>query len=160
MIIRRAQPNDLTTIVAIFNESAHLPVNDESELISVASRRQWFTQFDDHHPLWVACQDQQVIGWCSLEPFYPHKAYRYSAEISIYVAKQAHRTGVGQKLLKNADKAAHKLNLHTIIAYIYQDNIASQRLFSKANYHHCGQLPEISNLNHRFHSLEIYYKNI
>lgn len=159
MIIRLARQEDLPAIVTIFNESAALPVNDEKELISVKSRQSWFDQFDSQHPLWVVVQNGEVVAWCGLEAFYHHPAYRYSAEISIYVANRAHRQGIGRKLLTFVDQQAPVLNLHTIIAYIYQPNIASQHLFEKAAYQYWGQLKEISRLNHHFHSLEIYGKN-
>lgn len=63
---RRARPDDLGAIVAIFNESVDLPINDEVELITPASRRDWLAEFTDDFPLWVAEQDGRVVGWCGL----------------------------------------------------------------------------------------------
>lgn len=68
---RRARPDDLGAIVAIFNESVDLPINDEVELITPASRRDWLAEFTDDFPLWVAEQDGRVVGWCGLEHFSP-----------------------------------------------------------------------------------------
>lgn len=48
---RRARPDDLGAIVAIFNESVDLPINDEVELITPASRRDWLAEFTDDFPL-------------------------------------------------------------------------------------------------------------
>lgn len=159
MEVRNAQKEDLPRIVQIFNESATLPVNDESELVSVESRQQWFAQFDTAHPLWVALIDKQVVGWCGLEPFYPHPAYRFSAEVSIYVAQSAHRRGTASALLKTADQFAATYGYKSLVAYIYQQNYGSQQLFAKAGYAHWGQLHNISTINHQLHSLEIYGKN-
>lgn len=159
MEVRNAQKEDLPRIVQIFNESAALPVNDENELVSVASRQQWFAQFDAVHPLWVAVIGQQVVGWCGLEPFYPHPAYRFSAEISIYVAQCAHRHGVASALLKTADQFAAAHEYKSLVAYIYEQNYGSQRLFAKTGYAHWGQLHNISTVNNQLHSLEIYGKN-
>ncbi|MFR0771817.1 MAG: N-acetyltransferase family protein [Limosilactobacillus pontis] len=65
---RRARPDDLHAIVAIFNESVDLPINDEVELVTPASRREWLAAFNDDFPLWVAEQDKRVVAWCGLEP--------------------------------------------------------------------------------------------
>ncbi|MFQ9706962.1 MAG: N-acetyltransferase family protein [Limosilactobacillus pontis] len=156
---RRARPDDLHAIVAIFNESVDLPINDEVELVTPASRREWLAAFNDDFPLWVAEQDKRVVAWCGLEPFYPHPAYRFTAEISIYVGRPAQGQGIGRRFLSLVDQQVQaRLPIRTIVAYIYQGNQASQHLFATAGFTHWGRLHQVANLNGKFHDLLIYGK--
>lgn len=156
---RHARPDDLGAIVAIFNESVDLPINDEVELITPASRRDWLAEFTDDFPLWVAEQDGRVVGWCGLEHFYPHPAYRFAAEISIYVSRSVQGQGIGRRFLNLVDRAVRaRLPIRSIIAYIYRGNEASQHLFAKAGFTRWGQLHQIANLKGTFHDLLIYGK--
>lgn len=154
---RQAQPADLNKIVAIFNESVDLPVNDEVELITPASRQEWLASFNDDYPLWVAEDNRNVLAWCGLEPFYPHPAYRFSAEISIYVGQVAQHQGLGRRFLNFVDQQVQtSLPIKTVVAYIYQENQPSQKLFSSTGFTYWGTLHHIATLNDRPHDLLIY----
>lgn len=158
--IRRATSADLPEIVALFNQAIPLGVNDETAPLEVVDRQGWFTQFDDTHPLWVMIHDDQVVGWCALEYCYPHPAYHHSAEIAIYIHEDFQGQHRGQQMLRFADQQINQhLNLKTVIAYIYAENTASQRLFSRAGYQKWGQLPQISEINGQLRSLVILGKN-
>lgn len=157
LVFRRACPSDLTAIVDIFNESVALPVNDEVEVITPASRHEWLTSFNDDYPLWVAVQNEQIVAWCGLQQFYPHPAYRFSAEISLYVAKSAQHQGIGRRFLAFVDRQIKDhLSIKTVVAYIYQDNLPSIHLFSTAGFTSWGRLYQITTLNHHSYDLLIY----
>lgn len=156
---RHARPADLPAIMEIFNESADLPVNDEVELVTPDSRQSWFSSFNDRFPIWVAENASGVIAWCALEPFYHHPAYRFSAEISLYVSQSVQRQGIGKQFLDFVDhQVRNNLTIKTIIAYIYQGNLPSQSLFIKAGYQKWGQLKQVAVLKQRAYSLLIFGK--
>jgi L-amino acid N-acyltransferase YncA len=159
--IRRAQEADQKTIVAIFNEAVLAGIaTDESQAVTVADRQDWFAQFDDRHPLWVVTIDGQVRGWCALEPFYPNHAYADSAEVAIYIHKQARRKGLGRALLNFVDQQIKgHLHFKTVVAYIYERNQPSQNLFTSCNYERWGHLPNISKVNGEYRELKIFGKN-
>lgn len=158
--VRRATHDDLPAIVELFNQAIPLQVNDETAPIEVIDRQEWFDQFDDTHPIWVMTNDRQVIGWCALEKFYPHQAYYRSAEIAIYIHEGFQGRHLGRSMLQFLDQQieAH-LNLKTVIAYIYQENQASQHLFATAGYQKWGELPQISEINGQLRTLVIYGKH-
>lgn len=159
---RIAHREDLPTIIEIFNQSVVAgDINDETKPVSSDDRQAWFNQFDRRHPIWVVVdQWQQIIGWVSLEQFYDHPAYDHSAEISIYLDQKHQGQGIGQLMIEYVDQRIEQsLDLKTVIAYIYERNQASQHLFAKCGYEHCGTLPQIAYLNGEFRSLEIYCKH-
>lgn len=161
IMIRRAEATNQKAIIAIFNEAVQAGIaTDESEPVTVADRQDWFNQFDDRHPLWVVTIAGKVCGWCALEPFYPNHAYIDSAEIAIYIHRQARRHGLGRTLLNFVDQQV-KSHLHfkTVVAYIYERNQPSQNLFSSCNYEKWGHMPNISKVNGEYRELKIFGKN-
>lgn len=159
--IRRAQPDDQQVIIEIFNEAVLAGIaTDESKPVTVDQRQDWFAQFDERHPLWVATIDGTVVGWCALENFYPNHAYRDSAEIAIYIHKRAHRHGIGRLFLNYVgQQIKNHLHFKTVIAYIYERNQPSQGLFSSCGYEKWGHMPNISKVDGEYRELKIYGKN-
>lgn len=152
--IRLATINDLPSIVAIFNQAIPLKVNDESKPVKVADRREWFKQFDKTHPVWVVTVDDQVVGWCGLEYFYPHPAYDHTAQVSIYIDEHYRHHHLGHELLTYVQKQAEDhLDIRTVIAYIYIENKASYHLFTSCGYQEWGKMPEISQIEGQMRSL-------
>lgn len=156
--IRRAQATDRPAIIAIFNQAVRAGIGtDESAPVTVANRQDWFAQFDHRHPLWVITAADTVVGWCALEHFYPHPAYRDSAEIAIYIHQAFQRRGLGRLLLNYVDQQVNEhLHFKTVVAYIYERNHASQCLFASAGYENWGQLPAIARVNGEYRKLMIF----
>ncbi len=50
------------------------------------------------YPYLVAARDGQVVGYAYAGPQAVRSAYRYSVEVTVYVAESAQRTGVGRAL--------------------------------------------------------------
>lgn len=158
---RRALAEDLPIIVEIYNRAipSH-DITDDEIPITVDSRQDWLAHFSDRFPIWVIKNEQAIIGWCSLEQFYPHPAYRFSAEISIYLSPTAQGHGYGQQVLHFIDQEIKKnLEIKTVVAYVYENNLPSQKLFQKCGYQQCGTLPQISVIAGNFRSLKIFVKH-
>ncbi|MBB1079256.1 N-acetyltransferase [Limosilactobacillus sp. STM2_1] len=159
--IQRATATDLPAIVAIYNQAIPLQiVTDDAKLISINSRLSWFQQFDNTHPLFVAKDNNQVCGWVALEYFFAHPAYQHSAEIAIYIDQAHQHQGLGQTLLAYIDRQiTASLPLKTVVAYVYERNLASQHLFTKCGYKKWGSLPQIAKINHELRTLIIFGKH-
>ena len=115
MTIRDATEADLPAIVAIYNASVpeHAATAD-TEPVSVESRRDWFRDHDpEKRPLWVAVDDEIVVGWLSFQSFYGRPAYHATAEVSVYVTPALQRKGIGRALLARALEGAPTRNKDT-----------------------------------------------
>lgn len=159
--IQRASSTDLPAIVAIYNQAvpSQIVTDDDSE-VTVDSRSAWFEQFDNTHPLFVAKDNNHVCGWVALEHFLVHPAYHLSAELAIYIDQAHQHQGLGQTLLSYVDRQiTESLPLKTIVAYVYERNLASQRLFTKCGYEQWGSLPQIAEINHELRTLLIFGKH-
>ena len=104
MKIRDAVESDLPAIVQIYN--AAIPgkiATADLKPISVESRLAWYKEHSPNSlPIWVMESEQNIVGWLSFQLFYGRAAYQHTAEISIYVAPDRQRCGIGQKLLQLA----------------------------------------------------------
>lgn len=74
--IHTAVADDLEPIVSIYNASipGRLATAD-LEPVTVAERVAWFERHDVARPLWVARDEDEVVGWLSFEAFYGRPAY-------------------------------------------------------------------------------------
>lgn len=155
--LRRATTNDPPRIVAIYNSAvpSH-DITDDEMPITIDSRKDWL----NHFPIWVVISDSIIIGWCSLGQFYPHQAYQFSAEISIYLAPGIQGRGYGKQILRFIDQQiTDNLDIKTVIAYVYENNLPSQKLFQKCGYQQCGVLPQISIIDGKLRTLKIFVKH-
>ncbi|MCI1974309.1 MAG: GNAT family N-acetyltransferase [Limosilactobacillus sp.] len=158
---RRAKTNDLAEIIKIYNTAvpSH-EITDDEIPITVESRRDWFNHFNDDFPIWVVEKSNTIIGWCALGQFYPHRAYRFSAEISVYLTPDTRGHGYGQQILNFINQQINDhLNIKTVIAYVYENNLPSQKIFERSGYQQCGCLPQISFIDGKLKTLNIFAKH-
>lgn len=159
MKLRDATPDDFLAVIAIYNAAipGRLATADLSEVMP-ESRRAWFDAHNSlSHPLIVAVDDTEtVLGWGSLSAFYGRIAYQHTAEISIYIAPEHARKGVGTALTKELIARSPKLKIRTLLAYIFGHNDPSIRLFEKFGFVKWGHLPRIADMDGIERDLVIY----
>lgn len=86
----------------------------------------------EKYPFFVARdEDGGVLGFSYLSDFNPRSGYRYTADLSIYVAKDALHRHIGEALYEAAEQAARQMGLRHIISIITSANAASVRFHEK-----------------------------
>ena len=157
MQIRIAEINDLAAIVHIYNST--IPsrmVTADTQSVSVAEKTDWFNNFQEPRPIWVAIENEQVIAWLSFKSFYGRPAYAGTIEIAIYIDEQFRAKGIGKTILQFAIAAAKERNIHTLLAYIFEHNLPSIQFFQKNGFVNYGVLPDIAMMDEKHYSLGIY----
>ncbi len=160
-MIRLARPDDLTAVVAIYNET--IPsrmVTADTQTVSVDEKRDWFFGHTELRPLFVYEIDGEVCGWLSFKSFYGRPAYQGTVEISIYVAEKARGQGLGRSLLAFAEQHARGLHIHTLLAFIFSHNTPSLALFKRFEFSVWGELPNVAEMDGKPYSLTILGKRI
>ena len=149
MIIRDAVEADLPAIVEIYN--ATIPtriVTAEIEPTTVEARLPWFREHSsEHYPFWVAESEGRVIGWLDFKRFLPRRAYRGTAQISVYVDEEFRRHGVGQRLLEQAIARAPSLGITALVGFIFGHNVPSLKLFQRLGFERWGFFPGVAQLD-------------
>ena len=163
MEIRLATPHDLPAIVSIYNLAIQKR-GSTSDLtpLTVEARRSWFADHHPHeNPIWVATERDEVIGWCSLSPYFPgRKGLIHTKEISFYVHLEHHRQGVGSALIQHAIAACPKLETRTLFAILLDHNHASAALLEKLGFERWGHLPRVSEIDGEEHGHYYYGKRL
>lgn len=162
MHIRYAVPDDLPAIVAIYNASiAGRMATADTEPVTVAARETWFREHDPaRRPLLVAEDARGIAGWLSFSSFYGRPAYRATAELGYYVAPDRQRQGVGRLLLGEALSRAPKLELRTLLAFVFAHNAPSVRLLEQFDFVRWGLLPAVAELDGREYDLLIVGRRV
>ncbi|WP_319506146.1 GNAT family N-acetyltransferase [uncultured Methanolobus sp.] len=87
----------------------------------------------DNWEIRVAEEDDTTVGWIGWTVKQgPEQKYVYVAEVMVH--PDYRRQGIGVKLLREAEKAAHEANVSHIYCYIYEPNKASMKLVEKLGY--------------------------
>ncbi|WP_461225961.1 GNAT family N-acetyltransferase [Lacticaseibacillus suihuaensis] len=137
---------DLPAIVAIYN--AAIPgrlATADLEPVTVGAKAAWFAQFNaERRPIWLIHDGAALAGWVSLENFYGRPAYAHTAEISIYLDPACQHRHLGQAALDFVFTQLTRLDLDTIVAFVFHHNQASQRLFARNGFATWGHLPEVA----------------
>jgi L-amino acid N-acyltransferase YncA len=143
--IRHASEADLPEILAIYNDVIlHTTAVYEYQPHTLEMRRQWFqTKKDQGFPVFVATENEKIVGLSSIGPFRAWAAYKYSVENSVYVAKDRRGTGIGKLLIPPLIEAAKQLKLHTIIAGIDATNEASLKLHEHFGFKEVAHFKEV-----------------
>jgi L-amino acid N-acyltransferase YncA len=149
MIIRGAVEADLPAIVAIYNAAIRGRISTaQLDPVSVEERVPWFREHSsESHPLWVAEIDKQIAGWLSFRSFIARCAYRGTVEVSVYVAGNYRRLGVGRALLEKAIAHSPSLEISALIGCIFGHNEQSLRLFERLGFERWGFLPRIARVD-------------
>jgi L-amino acid N-acyltransferase YncA len=86
------------------------------------------------------------IGWASLNVFNPRDAYRFVADISVYVERGWRGQGVGRVLLEKLTELGRAHGFHKLVLSAFPGNAAGMALYAKSGfrtvgiYHEQGQL--------------------
>ncbi len=146
--IREAADADLHSIVAIVNcEIAESPFIWREEPTTIEARGDWLSEHRGlNQPVIVATDetvDGRVVGWASLSSFRAGSGYRFTCEVSVYVARDMHRRGVGRRLIAEVHQRAKSLDIRAVVAVIDVDHTSSIELFRSFGYSEAGRLTDV-----------------
>jgi L-amino acid N-acyltransferase YncA len=145
--IREATEADLPAIVDIYNQS--IPggwSTADTQPITPADRIEWFRQFDpSRRPIWVAEAEGRVVATVYLSSFYGGRpAYTATAEVSLYIASDFQRQGLGRRLKKWVIDQCPRLGITTLLSMHFDHNEATRRINESFGFQQMGHLTEIA----------------
>lgn len=153
MRVRQATPEDLESIVTIYNSTIPKRVATADTVpVSVESRRAWLTERRENRPVWVAEPEEAVTpvemaGWISLGEFHTRPAYQATAEVAVYISEDWRGEGVGKLLVREAVSLGPGLGIKTLVAGVFAHNGASLGLFEGLGFSRWAHLPGVAELD-------------
>ncbi|WP_439271410.1 GNAT family N-acetyltransferase [Pseudochrobactrum sp. HB0163] len=143
--ISHADTTHLPAILDIYNDAiAHTTAVWINNMVDLENREQWLlSRKKEGFPVLVLMEGQQLLGYASYGPFRAFEGYKYTAELSVYVAAHARGKGAGSRLMQALLEHAYGNNIHVLLGAVEAQNTASVRLHEKYGFTQAGLLPQV-----------------
>jgi L-amino acid N-acyltransferase YncA len=133
---RRATQADAGAIARIYNQG----IEDRIATFETRPRTAeditgWF---DGVHPIVVAEEGGQIVGFASTSAYRPRECYAKIAGFSVYVAREHRGRGVGRRALEALIEESGTAGLHKLVSRIFPENIASRAACRAAGFREVG----------------------
>ena len=144
-LIRSAEPTDADAIARIYNyyiaETVVTFEVDELSSAEIAERIQAIQS--DSYPWLVAQQGEDVVGYAYAGKWHSRCAYRFAAEMTVYLAPGHARNGLGSRLYERVIELLKPRGIHTVIGGIALPNDASVALHEKFGFQKAAHYREV-----------------
>lgn len=150
ILVRLAREDDAQVIARIYNQGIEDGATLETQARTPEERAAWLAARSARHPVTVAVQASEVVGWASLNPFNPRQAYRFVADLSVYVERARRGAGVGSALMTDLIERARTLGYHKLVLTTFPESTAAIRLYERFGFRHVGDYREQALLNGRW----------
>ena len=144
--IRLATPDDAEALLGIYSYYVkNTPISYELEPPTVEEFRHRIEKTLLHYPYLVAESEGKILGYCYASRFRERHAYDHCVEVSIYIDKDAHRSGIGSALYEELEKRLKAQGVINLCASITAEAEQSIRFHTKHGYtkvghfHKCGR---------------------
>jgi phosphinothricin acetyltransferase len=149
--VRLATAADAAAICRIYNQGIEDRVATlETELRSPEERTQWMAAKGPRHPVVVAEDRGEVVGWGSLNPYNPRECYRHVADFSIYVERASRGKGVGRAMLARLIELAREHGYHKMVLSAFPSNTGGMALYETMGFRTVGVYKEQGRLDGRW----------
>jgi L-amino acid N-acyltransferase YncA len=149
--VRAATAADAAAICRIYNQGIEDRVATlETELRTPEERAAWLATKSPRHPVIVAEDNGQVIGWGSLNQFNPREAYRHVVDFSIYVDRAYRGRGIGKIMLPRLIELAREHGYHKMVLSAFPSNSGGMALYERMGFRTVGVYKEQGMLDGRW----------
>ncbi len=137
---RPATPADAAAIAKIYNQG----IEDRIATFETRPRtpEEITLWFDGVHPIVVAEEAGQVVGFASTSSYRPRDCYSKTAEFSVYVGRDHRGRQVGRQALGALIEESRKAGLHKLVSRIFPENVASRAACRAAGFREVGVYKE------------------
>jgi L-amino acid N-acyltransferase YncA len=145
--IRTATVADAAAVAAVYNHYVRETVVtfEEQEVAETEIARRIADVQSASLP-WLVVEEQsppRVVGYAYASRFHARSAYRFSAEITVYLDSAATGRGLGSRLYDVLFPLLVARGIHTVIAAIALPNAASVALHERRGLEKTGQFREV-----------------
>ena len=124
--IRTAAVSDASAILEIYGYYvANTAISMEYEVPTLEAFKKRIENTLESYPYLVAEQDGKIVGYAYAGRFHPRAAFYRSAEVSIYIHRDAVKCGLGRRLYEEIElclKEQGVLNVYASIAYTDEED--------------------------------------
>ena len=138
MTLRFATPDDAPALLNIYRQSIPTTVTFEYELPSQDEFVRRITSMSAVYPYLILEEAGNVLGYAYAHQIAERAAYRYGAELSIYLDQTQQGRGLGKKLYQVLISLLRLQGVHTVYGLVASPNPASEALHQSLGFHVMG----------------------
>ena len=145
MRLRPAHPADLPALLGIYNDAVvHTTASWDLLPWTPVEHAEWYaTKAEHRHPVIVAEESGEILGYAAYGPFRAKAGYAATMEHSVYVRPTSRGLGIGRSLLVAIIEAARANGVHALIGGLSAENDVSMALHRSLGFVEVGRLPEV-----------------
>jgi phosphinothricin acetyltransferase len=113
---------------------------------------------DARHKAFAIYVDAKLAGFLSIHAHNKRAAYRDTADISLYLAPEFIRLGIGSRAMDFIEGYAREQGFHVLLGSISGENVGSMGLCEKKGYEKVAQLKELGFKHGRYLDVVWYEK--
>ncbi|MGN7299448.1 arsinothricin resistance N-acetyltransferase ArsN1 family A [Ferdinandcohnia sp. SAFN-114] len=156
---RLASINDLESILNIYNQGIEDRIATlEENQKDIEYMTEWFNNHNGRFAVLLIENNDEIVGWGSLNPYSNRCAYAGVTDLSIYIRRDYRGRGVGSLLLKEIECTAILHQFHKIVLFTFPFNNLGQGLYRKNGYREVGVFKNQGKLDGRFVDVMIMEK--
>lgn len=161
MEIRPIRQEDFAACLAIYNRYiAETTVTFEETCLSADAWRARVERITEKYPYLVACDGEQILGYAYLDAYSPRSAYRYTADLSIYLDRDVTGHGIGGELLRAIGEQAAELGIRQLLSIVTGENMVSMRFHERHGFSAVGRLRRVGYKQKKWLDVVIYQKEL
>jgi phosphinothricin acetyltransferase len=144
MMIRPVNTADAPAICGIYNYYiVNTAITFEEDPISSAEMDRRIRDVTANYPWFVREEGGEILAYAYVNKWKERAAYRYAAELSIYVQHGKVGQGIGGKLFAHLLEAVKQTEIHALVSGITMPNERSISLHEKFGFRKIAQFNEI-----------------
>ncbi len=105
------------------------------------------------YPYYVCLHEGNIIGYAYASKYAERRAYRFSADLSVYIAQEHHGRGVGKLLYETLIAELYRRGIYTVYACITAENEDSIKFHNALGFYEVGRFHKIGYKNNRWHDI-------
>lgn len=159
LTVRPIAENDIVRCAEIYNyyiENTTITFEEQPLSVEVFAAR--VRRIEASYPYLVAEEDGIVVGYAYLDAYNERSAYRYTADLSIYLAHDRLSRGVGGKLLDKIERDGAARGLRNIISIVTEENARSIAFHEKHGFTEVGRMRKVGLKFERWLDVVFYQK--
>jgi phosphinothricin acetyltransferase len=152
--IRPASLSDAGAILRIYAPYiTETCISFETEVPSLDTFRERMRGIMSEYPYYVCEHEGKIVGYAYASKYAERRAYRFSADLSVYIAKEYHGLGIGKRLYEVLIAELYRRGIYTVYACITAENTDSIKFHSALGFYEVGRFHNIGYKHGRWHDV-------
>ncbi len=144
MTVRNIRSSDIARCLEIYNYYIEkTTVSFEEKPLSLGDFTERVKKIAENYPFIVADDGEKTVGYAYLDRFHERSAYRYTADLSIYLDRDCIAKGTGGMLLDEIERRGKSMGIKNVISLITEENALSVAFHEKHGFRPVGRLEKV-----------------